>query len=478
MLNTFSILSLIIAIPFLGMLFTLFAKEAGDNGTRNVFSVAVFAVIANIVMILRIFMLMEVYKPGLQLVETYNWMQNPNIDIVFGVDVLSLMLLLAIHIAFIIGFIGVRNNLEHQKSLMVWSLMFLSMITGFFVAADIFSFYIFFEAMLLPLFMLLGMFGDVKRQEYINRFLLYNMLGAVIFFVATVLLFNYQHGMLELQQLNNMKLNSRLEYFIWAAIFISLLSRIPVWPFHYWIASVNSSIRNPMIFLISMILPLTGIYGFVRFLPKTLPSILGNYILILQIIGVVTMLFIALIGLINKDRQYKIFSYITVYYIMYMLGILTRNEVILLNIAFSFFSYLIIVASMEVFSHYIAKEQNQQGVLDDGLLCAYPKLSIIYSFMTLSAVGLPLSSLFLNNFLILSDLLAVNIKMGIIMLLSLVIVSSALLKELFRLRDAEKCALTASGQNDISRGIFSFMLFICFVLLMSFIKPLWFVIGA
>ena len=134
MLNTFSILSLIIAIPFLGMLFTLFAKESADNSTHNVFSVALFAVVANIVMILRIFMLMEVYKHGLQLVETYNWMQNPDINIVFGVDVLSLMLLLAIHIAFIIGFIGVRNNFEHQKSLMVWSLLFLSMITGFFVS--------------------------------------------------------------------------------------------------------------------------------------------------------------------------------------------------------------------------------------------------------------------------------------------------------------------------------------------------------
>ncbi len=478
MLNTFSILSLIIVIPFLGMLFTLFAKEAEDGSTRNACSVAVFAVIANIIMILRIFMLIEVYQPGIQLVETYNWMKNPDINIVFGVDVLSLMLLLAIHIAFIIGFIGVRNNMEHQKSLMVWSLLFLSMITGFFVSADIFSFYIFFEATLLPLFMILGMFGDIKRREYINRFLLYNMLGAVIFFVATLLLFNYQHGMLELQQLGNMKLNDKMEYFIWAAIFISLLSRIPVWPFHYWISSVNSSIRHPMVFLISMILPLTGIYGFVRFLPKSLPSIMSNYIFILQIIGIVTMLFIALIGLINKDRQYKIFSYITVYYIMYLLGILTRNEVILLNIAFSFFSYLIIVASLEVFSHYISREQSQQGIMDDGILCACPKISIIYAFMTLAAVGLPLSSLFLNNFLILSDLLAVNIKMGIIMLLSLVIVSSSLLRELFRLRDIEKCGVEMHQVEDINKGIFIFMLFICFILLMSFVKPLWFVLGA
>lgn len=478
MLNTFSILSLIIAIPFLGMLFTLFSKDSGNDFNSNVLSVAIFSVVANIVMIFRIFMLLEVYKPGLQLVETYNWMENPKIDIVFGVDVMSLMLLLAIHIAFIIGFIGVRKNQENQKSLMVWSLLFLSMITGFFVAADIFSFYIFFEAMLFPLFMLLGMFGDVKRQEYINRFLLYSMIGAIIFFIATVMLFNYQHGMLELQQLNNMKLNSKKEYFIWGAIFVSLLSRIPVWPFHYWISSINSSIKNPMVFLISMIVPLTGIYGFVRFLPQNLPAVLNNYIMIIQIIGVVTMLFIALIGFTNKDRQYKIFSYITIYYIMYLLGILTRDDVILLNIAFSFFSYLIIVASLEVLSYDIYQKQNSLDINDEGLLCAYPKLSLIYSFMTLAAVGLPLSSLFLNNFLILADLLAVNIKMGMIMLFSQVIVSATLLKELFRLRDEEKIASFPADVHDLNHKTFLFMMFVCFILLMSIIKPLWFVIDA
>lgn len=478
MLNTFSLLSLIIAIPFLGMLFALAAKDAEDGSTRNVFNVSLFAVIANIVMIWRIFMLIEVYKPGFQLTETFNWLESPDINIMFGVDVFSLQMILALHIAFIIGFIGVRNHIQQQKSLMVYSLLFLSMVTGFFVAADIFSFYIFFEAMLLPLFMLMGMFGEIKRRGLIHRFLLYNMLGAVIFFVATVVLFNYQGGMVELQQLSLMTPSKPIEYFIWGAIFLSLLSRIPIWPFHYWISSINANIKNPLVFIVSSIIPLTGVYGFVRFLPNKLPDNLSDYILLLQIIGVITMLFIALIGFINKDRQYKLFAYITIYYIMYLLGILTRNDVILLNIGFSFFSYLIIVSGIEVISNYLAKQQECLGVGDDGLLCAYPRLSVIYSFMTLAGIGLPLSSLFLNNFLILSNLLSGNIKMGMIVVVSLILVSAALLQELFRLRNREKCCVDAGGVLDLPKPAFVFMLFVCFVLLMSFIKPLWFVVGA
>lgn len=478
MLNTFSILSLIIAIPFLGMLFALTAKEDDNASTRNIYNVSLFAIIANIVMIWRIFMLVDVYKPGFQLTETFNWLESPNINIMFGVDVFSLLMILSIHIAFVIGFIGIRNNLAHQKSLMVLSLLFLSMITGFFVAADIFSFYIFFEAMLLPLFMLMGMFGEIKRRGLIHRFLLYNMVGAVFFFIATVVLFNYQGGMVELHQLSQLPLNNRIEYFIWGVIFLSLLSRIPIWPFHYWISSINSHIKNPLIFIISSIIPLTGIYGFIRFLPQKLPDNLYNYVMILQIVGVITMLFISLIGFINKDRQYKMFSYITIYYIMYLLGVLTRTDVILLNIGFSFFSYLIIVSGIEIISNHLYKQQEILGINDDGLLCSVPRLSVIYSFLVLAGIGLPLSSLFLNNFLILSNLLTSNIQMGMIVVCSLILVSATMLQELFRLKNHSKLCATAADTLDLSRPAFFFMLFVCFVLIMSFIKPLWFVVGA
>ncbi len=475
MLNSFSILSLIVAIPFLGMLFTLAAKEAENGKTNNVFNVAVFAVISNIIMILRVFMLVKLNEPGLHLIEKYNWMKKPNIDIIFGVDVLSLMMLLAIHIAFVIGFVGIRNNYKKQKTLMVFSLLFLSMVNGFFISGDIFSFYMFFEAMLIPQFLLLGIFGNIKRKEYINRFFVYNMVGAILFFTAVVLLFNYHKGSLGLQQLSLMNLSNRLEYFIWGAIFISLLSRIPVWPFHYWISSVDSNLRNPMVFIISIIIPLTGLYGFIRFLPQTLPQVLDIVILLLQIISVITMLFISLIGYINKDRQYKLFSYITVYYIMYLLGVLTGKEDILLNIVYSLFSYLLIVTCLEIFSYYLYKEQSEHSVLDDGMLCAYPRLSIVYGFVTLAAVGLPLSSLFMSNFLILSNLLADNIQMGIIMLLAIIIVSCALLNEFFRLRDFEKWNANGVEIKDINGKYFALMLFVCFCLMMSFVKPLWFV---
>ena len=475
--SPFALLSLIIAIPFFGLLFALTAKDEENDeiGGRNAFYVCVFSIMANILLIWRIFMVIDEKKQTVQLFEHFSWLQSPKIDITFGVDTFALILILAVHIAVLIGVIGVRSNIYKQKSLMIFTLLFLSMITGFFVSADIFSFYIFFEAMLLPLYMLIGMFGEVRKQSVVNRFFLYNFLGAIILFAVTMYIYKH-HGSVTLEKLAKLRVSKEIEFYVWAAVFVSFLSRIPIWPFHYWISSVSSGIRNPLVFIISSLLPLTGIYGFIRFLPdkSSLPvELYGTWI---NIIGIITMMFISLIGLINKDSQYKLFAYVTVYYIMYLIGALTTDALILMNIGFSVFSFLIIFAGMSVLSGYIYRKQESYQTNEHGFLCRVPRLSFIYSYLTIAAIGMPLSAVFINNFLILSKLLESNIRMGMLLIGTLFLVGATLLQELYKLKLSNaECPI--SSNDDISKKMFYFMLFVIFILLMSFIRPLWFVVG-
>lgn len=474
--SPFALLSLIIAIPLFGVLFALAAKDNDKTNGRNVYNVCMFTLIANIVLIWRVFMVLDTNNSSLQLVENFDWLAVPKISLSFGVDTFSALMILAVHIAILIGLAGGRNNIKQAKAQVVFSLLFLSMTTGFFVAADIFSFYMFFEAMLVPLFMLIGIFGEVKKNGVLQRFFLYNFLGALLFFGVLMLIYA-DYGALPLNEVKLIPLKSNLQYYIWGGIFLSLLSRIPIWPFHYWISSVNSSIRSPLVFIMANILPLTGIYGFVRFLPAKLPLIMSYGILGLEIIGVVTMLFIALIGFINKDAQYKLFSYITVYYIMYLLGVFTTNELILLNIGFALFSYLIIFSALELLSMHLYHQQERLGVNTTGMLCFVPRLSFVYSYLSLAAIGLPLSAIFLNNFLILSRLLSDNIKMGMLLMFALVLVGGTLLQELYKLKDPGRECSYDKVPADISKKMFAFMCLVIFILLMSFVKPLWFVVG-
>ncbi len=473
--SSFSLLSLIVVLPFLGMLFVFTSRKDDGGKNRNAFNVCMFTILANIILIWRIFMLFNEKSRHLQLAEKFNWLSSPDINIVFAVDTLSLLLILAIHLAVLIGLAGVYNNIQKQKSLMVFTLLFVSMSTGFFISADIFSFYIFFEAMLLPLFMIIGMFGEVKKQDIIYRFFLYNFIGALLLFSATMLIY-HEYGSITLQQLSTIKISGNRKTYIISAICLSFISRIPIWPFHYWISSINAGIRNPLAFIITALMPLTAIYGFIRFLPPYFSVLSGVYITIMNIVGIITMIFIALIGFINKDFQYKIFSYLTVYYVMYLLGVFINEKAIEFSIGYSLFGFILIFAALEVLSSYIYHKELQTDGSSRGFLCRAKRLSFTYSFMVITAIGLPFSAVFVNNFLILSKLLGENIELGMMLMFSLLLSGMTLLQELFRLKsDDSRCYLSKS--DDISLGLFSFMLIIMFMLIMSFINPLWFVIN-
>lgn len=472
--NTGILLTVILAVPLLGLLFAAVSKEnaSGVRG-RNVLAVGIFTVISNLVVLWITARKTDFSDKASRLVQKFEWLEVPKIELVLELDFFSLLLIAALHFAVLLGLIGIRNNTYRQKTLVVFSLMFLEMATGYFLASDLFSFYIFFEAMLLPLFMLVGIFGDVRRQDILYRFFLYNLLGAVLLFVALCVLFNAENVVI--RDINQVVLGHNIELLVWSLIFIAFLSRIPIWPFHYWLSSVNVNISNPLVFIIANVMPLTGVYGLIRFSPLTAPDILTPYLLILEIVSITTMVVIALIGFSNRDIQYKIFSYMTVYYILYLLGALLPTDALLANIGFSLFAYLIIIAAIEIIVSHLEKERQCSGAGECGILCNIRRSSFVLSFFILAAVGLPLSSLFLNNMLIFAGLVKYNLKMAIFILLAIVLSSLSLLQHLFYLRYPQ--AETSEGGacvNDISLPVFAVFVLVMLLLAVSFVNPLWY----
>ena len=253
--------------------------------------------------------------------------------------------------------------------------------------------------------------------------------------------------------------------------------RIPIWPFHYFIATINSKIHNSLVFIILSILPLSGLYGLYRFWPNYIPLEISQYFIWINVIGALTMLFISLIGFSNPDSQYRIFALETIYYIIYLLGIFSQNNEISANLGYAVFGFLIIIGSLALLSSYIYEKERLYSSISQGFLCRAKRLSLVYSFLTFAAIGFPISSMFTNNFLILSNLMTANIHMGAIMGLALLIVALTLISELLKLKTENKeCSLGKS--EDLPVGEFTFMLMIIFMLLMSFIQPLWFVINS
>lgn len=467
------LLTIMMVVPLLGVFFAALSKDGTNGRGRNAFSVGVFTVLSNLVVLWITARKADFSANVSHLKESIEWLELPKIELVFELDFFSLILIAAVHFALLLGFLGIRNNTYRQKTLVVFALMFLEMTTGYLLSADIFSFYIFFEAMLLPLFMLVGIFGDNRRQDILYRFFLYNLLGSFFLFVAVCILFSADNTMIG--DINRVVLSKRIELLVWISIFIAFLSRIPVWPFHYWLSSVNVNISNPMVFIIANIMPLTGVYGLIRFVPLTAPEILDPYLLILEIFSIMTMVVVALIGFSNRDIQYKIFSYMTIYYILYLLGALLPTDALLGNIGFSMFAWLIIIAAIEIIVAHLEKEKQNNGLGDSGILASTPRCYFTLSFFVLAAVGMPLSSLFLNNMLIFAGLMKYNLKMAIFILVAIILSSLGLLQHLFYWRYPQ----TNNNENnsniaDIPMPVFAVLVLVMLLLLASFVNPLWY----
>ena len=462
----------IILLPLLGCLFVLASK----NGENNAYNVSIFTLISNIVVVLGIFSQMDISSANLQYPISYSWTETINIEMFFGIDTFSLMLLFGVYISLLIGLVGLNYHARKDKSLLIQMLYFTFNITGLFVSADITSFYIFFSGMLLPLFMLIGMQKNIKKTLSIYRFFIYNFIASIILFIAIIFLFQLYDKSIRLDEIAFVDIPEEYRVFIWSLIFISLISRIPVWPFHYWISSISSTIKNPLVYIMVNILPLSGLYGVVQFWPKSLPQSIEIYIPYLELFCISTMIIISFIALANKDFLSKLFSYTTVYYLIFLLAVILPTNTLYMNIAYSIFIFLIVTSALTILELKMEEECTNAKCEYRGILAYMPKLSKFISFFVLVAIGLPISSLFWNNFILVSAIFSESFIIGLLVMFSMLLLSVILLQELYVMRDLQVYSENALEVNDISKGKQLFLFIMIAILLISFFNPMWFVI--
>lgn len=470
------ILLLLIIIPLLGAFFSLAAKNDRADTAQNVYNVSIFSLMANIGVILYVFSCCNTRETGMQLVERFYWTEFPPITLYLGVDIFSLLLILSVNFAFLIGELCLHRKTERSKTLIASELLFISLVNGFFLAADIITFYIFFAASAAPLIILISTYGSQRKKTVLVRFSLYNLIGALLLLVAVVMMYNVHRQNILLGAAGKLDFQGKAEYIVWLGIFLAFISRLPIWPFHYWISSINSSLKNPLVFIVGNLIPLIGLYGFIRFWPNTVPETIAVYAPFFEAVCIITMLFIALVSLSHKDIRYKLFAYTTVYYLLYLTGVFLPTDILKQNIGYSLFAYIIIITVLSFLISHIDYQKKELGIYgSSGILCYMPRTSKCLSLFVLAGIGLPVTPLFWNNFIILSEIFNYNLILGIMVMGALFIVALSLLEELFRLKDKSSAASACVLGADLSNRHYAVYIGSLLVLFFSFFKPLWFV---
>ena len=188
------------------------------------------------------------------------------------------------------------------------------------------------------------------------------------------------------------------------------------------------------------------------------------------------MMFIALVSLSHKDMRYKLFAYTTVYYLLYLTGVFLPTDVLKQNIGYSLFAYIIIITVLSFLVSHVEYQKKVLGIYGSGgILCYMPRTSKCLSLFILAGIGLPVTPLFWNNFIILSEIFNYNLILGIMVVLSTFIVALSLLEELFRLKDKSAASSACVLGTDLSTLHYAVYIGSLLILFFSFFKPLWFV---
>ncbi len=462
-------LILLIILPLIGCLFSLTCAKK----TQNAYNVVLFTLFSNIFVMLNLFSKLDIQSSSLQLRHSYEWIKEFGLRITFGIDAFSIILLLGIYISVIIALIGLKQKDKNNKSLMLLALYFIWNITGFFCAGDIICFYTFFAGMLLPLFMLVGLFGYSQKIS-LYRFFIYNFIGIIALLPAVIILYKFFNGNVMLSEITFVNMNKRIGMLVWFAVCLSFVSKIPVWPFHYWISAVISGLKNPLVYVIVNLSPLVGIYGFVRFWPLSVPESIEILVPIIEIFSIITMIFIALIAFVNQMFFYKIFSYTTIYYLLFLLAVILPTDILKMNIAYSCFIFLIVTASLIILDSEIKEKCDSLNCDYSAVLHHSPKCATVFCFFALIAMGLPVSSLFWSNFVLVSAIFRQNFTVGVMVMFSLSMTAVVLMNELLQMFTKSESSPKPIKIEDISNRELIFWIFVILILVLSFFNPLWF----
>jgi NADH-quinone oxidoreductase subunit M len=415
------------------------------------------------------------HSENIQAISSFIWPILPRVNVVFGIDMTSLLLMLAVHLAILVGVFAIRHERKSQKSVLFFTMCFLGSCNAYFAAVDIFSFYTFFVLMIFPLFMQTGIIGGDKKYKMISRFYIYNFIGAFLFLSAIVTIYALEGKSVEINQIASVKLDKGYGIWVWSAIFLAFVSRIPVWPFHYWITSFSANIKNPLVFIEANIIPVVGLYGFVRFWPANIPDEISSLAPIFEMFCILTMLFISFSVYSNTSVKEKLFAYTLVYYLLYLIGVFLPTDILIDNIAYSLFAFILVMAALTMIVAHIEAESEKLSSGVNGILCLQPKTSLAYSMLVLAAIGLPVSALFWNNFIIISEIFNVSLYIGTAVIITLVLAAVSLLQNLYTLKD-DTCPLNVKEKiHDIDTTEFVICIVVLLVLFLSLFKPLWFV---
>ena len=416
----FPILSSVTLLPALGALFILFSKSE-KNENRNVINLSLFTSVANFILTIFLWHSFDKNFVGFQFVEEQNWISG-FIKFKFGIDGISILFIVLTAFITPICIISCVNSVKTRlKEFLIAILILETFMIGVFCSLDLVVFYIFFEAGLIPMFLIIGIWGGPKRVYAAFKFFLFTLLGSVLMLVAIISIY-WITGTTDITQIFEIKIPVKYQYILWLAFFSSFAVKMPMWPVHTWLpdAHVEAPTAGSVI-LAAILLKMAG-YGFLRFSIGMFPVASEYFIPLIFTLSIIAIIYTSLVALMQEDMK-KLIAYSSVAHMGFVtLGIFTFTPQGIEGSIFQMISHGLISAALFLCVGVLYDRAHSRLISSyGGVVNILPKYSLVFGVFMLSALGLPGTSGFVGEFLVLigvfqkSFLVAILASVGIIL---------------------------------------------------------------
>ncbi len=391
------ILSAVTFLPLVGVALLLLTREDSPYGRRNILNVSLLTTVFTFILSVFIWVGFDYSNPGFQMVEKHEWL-GTGIAYHLGVDGISMLFVILSTFLMPFCVLASWNSIEKRlKEYMIAFLILEVFMVGVFVSLDIVLFYVFFEAGLIPMFIIIGVWGGKDRVYASYKFFLYTLLGSVLMLLAIMAMY-WQAGTTSIPELLAYGFPEQMQTWLWLAFFASFAVKMPMWPVHTWLPDAHVQAPTAGSVILAGILLKLGGYGFLRFSLPMFPLASDYFAPFVFTLSVVAIIYTSLVALVQEDIK-KLIAYSSVAHMGYVtMGIFAANEQGVQGALFQMLSHGIVSGALflcvgVVYDRLHTREISAYG----GLANNMPKYAVAFMIFTMANVGLPGTSGFVGE---------------------------------------------------------------------------------
>jgi NADH-quinone oxidoreductase subunit M len=396
------LLTVITFLPIIGSIFILMMKGEEEIIKSNARNVALWISFLTFALSIILWINFEPDRLGYQFVENTNWMRDIGIRYHLGIDGISLFFILLTTFLTPLCILASWESIEFRvREYMMAFLLMETFLIGMFCALDMILFYVFFEGVLIPMFLIIGIWGGDRRIYSCFKFFLYTFLGSVLMLIAILSLY-YMTGSTDLPVIMDFSIPIAAQKWLWLAFFASFAVKVPMWPVHTWLPDAHVEAPTAGSVILAGILLKMGAYGFLRFSIPLFPWATVTFTPMIMVLSVIAIIYASLVALVQTDMK-KLIAYSSVAHMGFVtMGIFTLNSQGVSGAIVQMLSHGVVSAALFLCVGFVYDRLHTRDIdRYGGIVARMPLYSLLFMIFTLAAIGLPGTSGFVGEFLVL-----------------------------------------------------------------------------